>query len=182
MHLQSFLVAAMSVPAVFAALNEPCYGSGGRAGSSHFSNPTYTFTDKNIRRLRDHQQLLIQRRHHDQRRLPQRPRQPQMLHQSILRQRRQLSLHKRLRRHLCRQSVPGSQHLQVLRLICLRLRRLRRPEYPDCGRLQVGRRQRRQEDCGGVPEEGSGDLLHARLYLSWRLGSLLWQGDGYDVL
>ncbi|KAJ5016672.1 hypothetical protein K4K57_010968 [Colletotrichum sp. SAR 10_99] len=32
MHLQSFLIAAVSVQAVFAAVNEPCYGSGGRAG------------------------------------------------------------------------------------------------------------------------------------------------------
>ncbi|KAJ3961840.1 hypothetical protein N0V92_001492 [Colletotrichum tropicale] len=32
MQLQSFLIAAVSVPTVFAALNEPCYGSGGRAG------------------------------------------------------------------------------------------------------------------------------------------------------
>ncbi|KAI8216905.1 hypothetical protein K4K53_009713 [Colletotrichum sp. SAR 10_77] len=32
MQLQSFLIAAVSVPAVFAAVNEPCYGSGGRAG------------------------------------------------------------------------------------------------------------------------------------------------------
>ncbi|KAI8156496.1 hypothetical protein K4K50_005589 [Colletotrichum sp. SAR 10_71] len=48
MQLQSFLIAAVSVPAVFAAVNEPCYGSGGRAGLSHFSDHTYTVTDQNI--------------------------------------------------------------------------------------------------------------------------------------
>ena len=189
MRTEIFLSTLAAASSVFGALNEPCIGSGVRAGMSlppTTSLHPFLFNNKGIltptplvfRRLRHNRNLLLQRRRLHHGRLPRRRGRRPLLHQGGLQHLGQLPLAVRLRRHLVVRLLPGPLPDEVLLVHRDRLRRLLHPDLPGRGRLPGRRRQRRQGPRGRLPRPRPPALLHPRLHLQQqRLRPLLRQGD-----
>lgn len=166
MHFKAF--AFLTATAVMAATNEPCIGSGGRAGKPshlvHSLQATHSLTLL-PRRLPHNLGLHLRRGHHHHRRLPRRRRRHQVLHQAHLQQRRlgQLPLAVRLRRHLCLEPVPRPRPNEVLLLDRDRIRRVRGAQGPRRGRVPAGVGGRGEEGGGCVPRESERDFLYEGL-------------------
>jgi hypothetical protein len=166
MQFKSFsLCLLLSAVSVHAAVNEPCYGSGGRAG---MTCQVQLFVCTNTsRRMRNDSLLLRQWRNNYRRCLSSRRFKRQVLHQGQLWQWRKLPLDQRLCWNLSFQSLPRPSAIQVLLVFGHGLRRIRCAHNPSRWRLQAGGCQRRPRYCQCLAWKNKEHWLCQRLCLSW---------------